>query len=339
MIDVLVAGGGPVGLATAIRAAEAGLAVTLVEPRSGPIDKACGEGVMPDALARLQSMGVDPPGVDFHGIRYVAGDREAIARFSSGPGRGVRRITLHAALLERALDMGVNVVEGRVDGVDQTPEWVEAAGLRARYLVGADGLHSGVRRALGLQDLGRGRPRYGIRQHFCVEPWSDLVEVHWLPDTEVYVTPVSDRVVGVAVLGAAPLSLTSSIAALPFLAERLGGADPASESRGAGPLRQRVRRRTSGRALLVGDAAGYVDALTGEGLRVGFAEADAAVGAIVRDDPESYEAQWRRITRSYRRLTNGLLWVSQRPSLRPLIVPAAQRVPGVFGRIVDTLAR
>ena len=339
MIDVVVAGGGPVGLATAIRAADAGLEVVLVEPRSGPIDKACGEGVMPDALARLRSMGVDPPGIDFHGIRYVSGDRDAVARFSRGPGRGVRRTTLHEVLLQRAVDAGVRVEEGRVEGIEQGPDWIEAAGIRARYLVGADGLHSGVRRTLGLQDLVRGVPRYGIRQHFYVEPWDDVVEVHWLPTTEVYVTPVSDRVVGVAVLGAAPLSLHDSIAALPALAERLGAAKPASEPRGAGPLRQRVRARTAGGAVLVGDAAGYVDALTGEGLRVGFAEADAAVDAILRDDLPGYEGEWRRITRSYRRLTGSLLWVSSRSSLRPLIVPTARAVPSIFGRIVDSLAR
>lgn len=339
MIDVLVAGGGPVGLATAIRAATAGLAVTLVEPRSGPIDKACGEGVMPDALARLREMGVDPPGIDFAGIRYVAGERDAVARFASGPGRGVRRLALHEALRRRAAEVGVTLAEGRVEAVCQDPDWVEAAGLRARYLVGADGLHSGVRRTLGLQELGHGRQRYGIRQHFSVAPWSDLVEVHWLPSTEVYVTPVAADVVGVAVLGGAPLSLRGAIAALPELADRLAGCSPASDPRGAGPLRQRVHARTCGRALLVGDAAGYVDALTGEGLRVGFAEADAAVDAMLRDDLPGYEAEWTRITRSYRRLTSGLLWVSSQPALRPWIVPTARRLPSVFGRIVDSLAQ
>jgi flavin-dependent dehydrogenase len=90
--------------------------------------------------------------------------------------------------------------------------------------------------------------------------------------------------------------------------------------------------------LLVGDAAGYVDALTGEGLRIGFAEAEAAVGAVLRDDPRSYEDDWTRITRSYRVLTNGLLWAAARPHVRPLIVPAASALPGVFRRIVDSLA-
>jgi flavin-dependent dehydrogenase len=88
----------------------------------------------------------------------------------------------------------------------------------------------------------------------------------------------------------------------------------------------------------VGDAAGYVDALTGEGLRVGFAEAEAVVRAVVADRPSGYEADWRRITRSYRWLTTGLVWAASNRAIRPLIVPSARAVPAVFGRVVDSLA-
>ncbi len=317
MIDVVVAGAGPVGLMTAIHASLAGLTVTVVEPRTGAIDKACGEGLMPEALARLQTVGVDPEGVDFRGIRYLAGDTVAEARFSAGPGRGVRRLELQERLRQRAVEVGVDVVVGRVDAVTQGADWIEAGGLRSRYLVGADGLHSDVRRALGLGEPATGRQRFGIRQHFDVRPWTDLVEVYWLDDVEVYVTPVGASTVGVAVLGQAPLRLDEAIRRVPALAERLDAAAPVSEPRGAGPLRQRVTAHSAGRAILVGDAAGYVDALTGEGMRVGFAEADAAVRAILAGDPAGYEAEWRRITRSYRWLTGGLLWAASRRRIRP----------------------
>ena len=263
---------------------------------------------------------------------------QAEARFSDGPGRGVRRTELQAGLAQRAADLGVPVVDGRVDAIEEDGDGIEAAGIRARYLVGADGLHSSVRRLLGLEAATRGRPRFGIRQHFAVEPWTDLVEVHWLPDCEVYVTPVASHSVGVAVLGGAPLSLDDAVARLPALAARLSGSPASSQRRGAGPLRQSTTARTRGRALLVGDAAGYVDALTGEGLRVGFAEAEAVVRAVLADDVQRYEAEWGAITRSYRWLTNGLLWTSARPRLRPMIVPAAQRLPFAFRRIVDSLA-
>lgn len=338
MIDVLVAGAGPVGLVTAIHARLRGLDVVVVEPRAGSIDKACGEGLMPDAVDRLRLVGVDPPGWDVRGIRYLAGDRVAEARFSGSPGRGVRRTELHDSLMERAHELGVGFVPGRVDGVALGERTVEAGGVRARYLVGADGLHSPLRRTLGLDRAGDARPRFGVRQHFAARPWTDMVEVYWLSDAELYITPVADDVVGVALLGRAPLDFRAAVAAVPRLAERIRGAPAASQLRGAGPLRQRVKRRSIGRVLLVGDAAGYVDALTGEGLSIGFAEAEAAVRAIAEGEPDGYELAWRRITRSHRWLTTALLWTSARPPLRPLIVPSARVMPWAFRRIVDSLA-
>lgn len=340
MIDLLVAGAGPVGLVTAINAAQAGLAVTVVEPHIGAIDKACGEGLMPEALERLARIGVDPHGIDFFGIRYLSDDRVAEARFSDGAGRGVRRTILQAALRERAGELSINFIEGRVEEIVQSGSYVEAVGIQSRYLIGADGLHSTVRAQLGLAiaNSNKKQQRFGIRQHFCVAPWSDLVEVYWLSDVEVYVTPVDHQSVGIAVLGKATLNFNTIIARIPELAERLESAHPASKLRGAGPLHQRVRTRSIGRVLLVGDAAGYIDALTGEGLRVGFAEAEAAVRAVLVNDPNSYEAEWQRITRSYRWLAGGLLWASSNRTIRPMIVPAAQRLPWVFRRVVDTLS-
>jgi flavin-dependent dehydrogenase len=338
MNDLIVAGGGPVGLATAIHAAMADLEVVIVEPRSGIIDKACGEGLMPQALASLNTLGIDPDGVDLAGIRYLSGSRSAQARFSAGPGRGVRRTTLHEAMLGRALEVGVTIRPGSVTGVEQTADGVSAAGVDARYLVGADGLHSAVRRAVGLAARPSGMRRFGLRQHFRIAPWSDLVEVHWLPGQEVYVTPVSPDTVGVAVLGPSPLNLQSAVARLPTLADHLAGAPDASPLRGAGPLRQSTTARVAGRVLLVGDAAGYIDALTGEGLPVGFAQAQAAVDTILSNQPQRYEAAWLQITRSYRNLTNTLLWVGAQPILRPMIVPTAQALPRTFTRIVDQIA-
>ena len=340
MIDVLVAGGGPAGLATAIGAAGAGLEAVVVEPRPGPVDKACGEGLMPGALAALAALGVDAPGRPFTGIRYVQGGWVADARFRLGPGRGVRRTALHAALAARAADVGVRVVAGRVEGVRQGPGWVAAAGLRARYLVAADGLHSPVRRALGLDRPPRGPARRGLRRHFAVAPWTDCVEVHWSAQAEAYVTPVADDLVGVAVLFSGVGDLDHWLTEFPVLGKRLaeGGAVPAGDVRGAGPFEQRVARRVAGRVLLVGDAAGYVDALTGEGVNLALAAASAAVEAIRADRPEAYEPAWRHLSRRYRLLTAGLLWARREPVLAPRIVPAAARCPRVFAAAVNRLA-
>ncbi|BDZ41767.1 hypothetical protein GCM10025865_10660 [Paraoerskovia sediminicola] len=178
--DVLVVGGGPVGLACAIEARLAGLEVAVVEPRTGPIDKACGEGLMPGALRAVQRLGVDPDGHAIAGISYRQGERVADHRFRAGPGRGVRRTTLHTALHARARELGARFVAGKVDAVtDAGADGVTAAGVRARWLLACDGLHSTVRQLVGLEVASRREARFGLRRHYRLAPWSDLVEVHW----------------------------------------------------------------------------------------------------------------------------------------------------------------
>jgi flavin-dependent dehydrogenase len=413
MIDVLVAGGGPVGLTTAICCARAGMSVMVAEPRGAPIDKACGEGVMPAAVRRLATLGVTPDGYPLRGIRYVDATHQADARFRHGDGLGVRRTVLHAALAARAAALGIPVLPVKVTTFTQDARHVTAAGVEARYLVAADGLHSTIRRTLerdahAAGDGARGQarpgartaapPRYGLRQHYRVAPWTDLVEVHWTPDAEAYVTPVSADVVGVALLfakrnrvvslpqaahrdmptqarprhkdpadtaatagraqddavpphadpgfsggtrengGADDVDFKLRLAAFPALLDRLAGAARASELRGAGPMRQDVRCRVHGRVLLVGDASGYVDALTGEGLGVGLAQADALAACLAADRPADYERAWRRASGPAWRFTAGLLWSRNQPLLGPRLVPFAQRFPRTFTTLVNHVA-
>ncbi len=362
--DVLVVGGGPVGLAAAIEARLAGLEVVVVEPRTGVIDKACGEGLMPGALAALHRIGVDPAGHPLRGIAYRSPGRVVEHAFRSRPGRGVRRTTLHEALLERAAELGVVHRPARLESVRVNGELVRAgvreasraptteappprdvdrpAGplpeeLSARWLLACDGLHSTVRRLAGL-DLperpGRAR-RFGLRRHVAMTPWTDLVEVHWGERAEAYVTPVADDLVGIALLGPPGASFDETMSGFPELAARIDGA-PLGEVRGAGPLRQRTAHRTLGPIRLVGDASGYVDALTGEGLRLGFAQARAAVATL--DSAAAYERAWRTESREYRLLTAGLVTWATGP-LRRAIVPLASAAPALFGTVVERLAR
>lgn len=388
--DLAVIGGGPVGLAVAIEARLAGLEVVVVEPRPAPIDKACGEGVMPGALRALQRLGIEPAGRPLHGVAYVAGERRAEHRFAGDPGRGVRRTTLHEALSARAAGLGARVLAGRVAAIRQDACGIVLAGdgldgLRAPWAVAADGLHSRARRLLGVEASGSGAPggaagasgvlaasgagevageetgpaasgasrrgrassrdrrRFGLRRHVAVEPWSELVEVHWSTDSEgppfeAYVTPVGPAEVGIALLGPPGLGFEAALERLPGLADRVAGAPLLGDVRGAGPLRQRATRRAVGRVLLAGDASGYVDALTGEGLRVGLEHARAAVRAVLDADPGGYEREWRRVTRDFRMLTAGLVAAARSP-LRSRIVPAAERLPSLYGAIVERLAR
>ena len=339
-VDLLVVGGGPAGLATAIEGSLAGMSVAVLERRTGPVDKACGEGLMPSAVAALGRLGVAVDGAPFRGIRYRAGARSATALFAGPPGVGVRRLALSAALGARADALGVKRLDLAATAPLQRADGVEVAGISASWLAVADGLHSPTRRALGLHrpPPASVRPRYGLRRHYRIAPWSDLVEVHWSARAEAYVTPVGPDVVGVAVLGPGDgTAFEDWLAEFPELRERVEGAPEASAVRGAGPLRQRSARRVSGRALLVGDAAGYVDALTGEGLSVGLTCARELVRCVAAGRPEAYEQAWRRATRRYRVLTGGLLWAAQQSRVRPTIVPAAERLPRVFTAVVRQL--
>jgi flavin-dependent dehydrogenase len=337
VIDLLVAGGGPAGLATAIFGARAGLEVVVVERRQGPVDKACGEGLMPHALAMLQGLGVEAPGKPLHGITYLDGRRRVTGRFRGSAGRGVRRTALHAGLLEAATAAGVRVVHDYVGPVRQAATSVHCSGFQARYLAAADGLHSPIRASLGLTQPSAGPRRWGIRRHHLMTPWSECVEVYWSDDAEAYVTPVADDCVGVAILTSQRGGFAAHLSEFPALQERVH--DQAhGPDRAAGPLRQRVRARTAGRVMLVGDAAGYVDALTGEGLGIAFGAAELLVDCVAADRPQDYDRRWRRMSRRYRLLTAAVLHASEMRPLRSRIVPAGALFPGVFRGVVNLLA-
>lgn len=338
MRDLIIAGGGPVGLAAALYAARAGLDVEIREPRDGAIDKACGEGLMPGALSLLNDLGVDPAGHRLLGIQYTDGAHQARALFRGGPGRGVRRTTLHAALRAAVDSAGIPVTPQAVRTVSQDADRVVVDGDSAAYVLAADGLHSHVRRLLGLDAPTRGPRRFGQRAHVATAPWSDCVEVHWSPAAEAYVTPVADDLVGVAVLSSRKGTLAEQLTAMPSLAPRLAGCD-LLPTRGAGPLRQRSRRRVAGRVLLAGDAAGYVDALTGEGIASGLAQGRVAVAAITAGDPGSYEWEWRRLTWRHDLLTQVLLRSTAHPAPRRQLVRAAAALPWAFDAAVNQLAQ
>lgn len=294
---------------------------------------------MPGAIPALARLGVHPRGFPLRGVDYRDEKRNAAHRFVAGSGLGVRRTTLHEALHARADELGARFVHDRVAEVIQDSDGVAAAGLRADWLFAADGLHSGIARQLGLAlPAPRAPRRFGQRRHYRVEPWSELIEVHWTRFGEFYVTPTADGMVGLSLLARRGTRFDQALAAAPQLAARVRDAEPASELRGAGPFRQRTRARVSGRTLLLGDASGYVDALTGEGIRLGLDHARAAVGAVRAGDPVSYEKEWERVTRDARRLTGRVVLLATSP-LRPAIVPIAKAAPGTFAAAVERLAR
>jgi menaquinone-9 beta-reductase len=331
MTDLLVVGGGPAGLATAIRARLAGMSVAVLDRSHPPIDKPCGEGLMPDAVARLREIGVEPRGLPFRGIRYFDGEAMAEGLFPQSGGLGVRRTELHGVLVRRAEEVGVDLRWGIK---------AERLPTEGRWIVGADGLRSQVRRWAGL-DGGEGPVRrFGVRRHFATAPWSEFVEVYWGPDCEAYVTPVAADQVGVAFLWSGrKADFDDLLESLPALRERIAGAPAASRDRGTGPLHQRARKVTRGNVALVGDAAGYLDAITGEGLAVALHESAALVDALVKGDLRFYEADWRRINRLPNFMTGLVLALERRPRLRARAIRALAAEPALFSRLLGIHAR
>nr|AYM52953.1 monooxygenase FAD-binding protein [Jahnella sp. MSr9139] len=358
--DVAVVGGGPAGLAVAIAAARRGLGAVVVERGPLPVDKACGEGLLPGGVAALERAGVLPllapaARAPLEGVRYVQEDgSSAEGCFPAPRGLGVRRTALAEALLARARALGVDVrspcaalghhrTEG---GVELTTAHGPVA---AKLLVAADGLGSRLRRMEGLEIPAAGPRRFGLRRHYQVRPWSPFVEVHLADGAEAYVTPVGPDRVGVALLwaGARPPGpgggFDPLLARFPALAARLAGAAPTSRLRGAGPFARAARARVADRIALVGDAAGYVDALTGEGLSLAFrcAEAlgellpEALARGATREALWPYELAFQRIFRKYAWLTRGLLHLAARPRLRRPLVRWLSRNPRAFDVLLE----
>ncbi len=353
--DAVVVGGGPAGLAFAAFAAGRGLDVLVLDRREGPLDKACGEGLLPAGVRALEPLGVLAriPATDratLRAIRWIdpiAGE----ARLALPPpgGVAVRRTALSAALLARAREAGAEVVQGAaVVRHRRLPDAIVAEGpfgeAAARVLVAADGLNSPTRRREGLTLPPRAPARYGLRRHFAVAPWSEDVEVHFGERAEAYVWPSGPERVGVAFLyepGRAgdPRRLLERF---PAVARRVAGAAEASAPRGAGPFAQSARARVADRLVLLGDAAGYVDAITGEGLSIAFGcAADLAAllpGALSRgagaDALRGYEGAWRRRFFPYAAWTWALLALSRRPAVRRRVLALAAARPRPFERVV-----
>jgi flavin-dependent dehydrogenase len=352
--DVIVVGGGPAGLAVAIAAAQRGLDVLVLERGRLPADKAGGEGVLPPGVRALQALGVEPhldPAAcsRIAAIRWIDGGLAAEARLGKPGGLGVRRTALSAALAARAREAGAEVREGAAvrshrRGADEAEAWTDGGRERARVLVAADGLASPVRRREGLELPRAGAPRFGLRRHFARAPWTDAVEVHFGEGVEAYVTPAGPGRVGVAFLceEAARAPYQELLERFPVLAARLGGAAFDSPAAGAGPLARAASARALDRLILVGDAAGYVDAVTGEGLSLAFEGAlalgRALPGALARgarrDAFAAWEAEERRRFARYAVGARAVLGLARRPAARRSALRFLARHPRAFAHLV-----
>jgi menaquinone-9 beta-reductase len=364
--DVIIIGGGPAGLSAGIVCGRLGFKTIILERKQLPREKACGEGLMPGGVKHLQALGAASyiqPGeyFPFTGIQYQNPDgTKATGLFENGAGWGISRKVLSRSLFQAASALtDVEIIEGAA----ALPLELSGRGTVVKMgrekacgalLIGADGLNSAVRRWAGLQGPAAKFFRWGASQHYHTAPWSSQVEVYWENGIEAYVTPLNAEMVGVALLWS-PHSrqklpggegfFSSLLAAFPGLQGRLTGRSISGTLHAVGPLQRNVSAAAREGVVLVGDAAGYLDAITGDGIRLALAEAlelEKAVPDILVGGGDGSAAGYARYVQAHQRLqrpyllfTRLALYLSQHPSARSLAVRLLFHYPRLFQRLLS----
>ncbi len=371
--DVIVIGAGPAGSSLALHLARQGRRCALIDGATFPRTKVCGEGVMPHGVAALRRLGVEPRGAGFGGLRYVLPDgTRATGRFPQGSdpkagiGIGVERSWLDAELVSRAqaeplidLRLGSWARELRLSAGEE-PVRLTLAGeeLSAEVLIGADGGRSRVRRLAGLDAPEPTRARFAVGTHVSHGPRLDpVVEVCLGPGFEVYTTPVSATRTCVALLtdraGLQPFQGDLQAGLRQALRVSAGRAEVFADScfvtpvRAIGPLGLQATRAHASRLLLVGDAAGALDPITGEGLSLALVTSEIAAEvlgeAFARQDFSARRlAAWTRrrgrAVGSLASLTQALLYLAAHPQRAERVVRTLAKSPDTFERLLGIAA-
>lgn len=336
---VYVVGGGPAGLATAIALRVEGLPVTVADCAHPPIDKSCGEGLMPDTIAALKTLGVELPeraGYPLKGITFIDKEYTVTADFSNSTARGLRRTVLHELLTRRANDVGVELRWGaRVERLAGTAITIDGRKHERAYVVGADGQHSRIRRDAGLSAARFEQTRYGFRRHYRTPPWSDYVQLYWGRNCQIYTTPVAQDEVGVALISDHPhLRLDSALQQFPALLKKLKGAEHASQERGAITASRNLRNVRRANIALVGDASGSVDAITGEGMSLSFRQGLALAQACKAGDLFQYELAHRELRQRPSAMAGLMLLLARHEGLRRRAFASLVRRPEMFRQLL-----
>jgi len=337
--DVFIVGGGPAGLAAGIALRTRGFRVIVADGAAPPITKACGEGLLPDALQALSELGVElrkEDGRAFCGIRFLDDGGSASAHFPGGHGFGLRREVLHQRMIERAENCGVGLLwKTPVTGLDEAGVVTGGNKICARWVIGADGGGSRVRRWSGLDSSTRRRSRFAFRVHYRLAPWSEFTEIYWGEEAQAYVTAVGSEEICIVLISKKQDSrFDESLLRFPKLGERLKGAVRASSERGAVTGMAKFGRVYRGNVALIGDASGGVDAITAEGLSLSFRQAIALADALEAGDLRHYQEAHQRLFRRPWQVGNLLLLLASQTGLRNRVMRSLEGAPQLFERLL-----
>lgn len=317
--DVLVVGGGPAGAATAIVLARQGVDVLILEKARFPREKACAEFYSPGAVTALDRLGVlaaaerrspaHPTGM------RVSTDRAAFTlSYLPRHAFGLPRPDLDVALLARARELGARIEEGsrvlgcivengRARGVRLQTRSGDVD-LRAPVVVGADGFHSVVSRSLGVRIRSPGPPRLGLVARYDGVDLGNLGRMHVGPGRYCGVAPVGPGLANVGLVvpwgenrsgESIDAFFNRSLKGVPGVTTTLRDGRRITPIRGMGPLSRRPDRIAGPGFLLVGDAAGFDDPFTGEGVYHALRGGEIAAAAILEGlDPDETPASYRR---------------------------------------------
>ena len=362
---IAIVGGGPIGSALALRLSREHR-VVLVDAGAAP-QKICGEGLLPAAWEVLSELGLDQRLTrrsPIRGISYGLFNSEGELKTVTGsllkPAYGVQREHLMEAFQSGLDDSNVEVRKetrlrdfswtGRGVTLDLESKDKSRQQLDCDLLIGADGLHSSVRRKADLQSTRPRRyARWGARCYFRSEEVRERVCVTLGAGLESYLTPLGGKLFGLAFLWS-PNSLGRPLPGTGEVWRRLfalmgprfsevlpePSGDFWGDDRAIGPLQQPVISplHPSGRVALVGDAAGYLDALTGEGLCLGLRQARSLSNCILEGRLSDYPNEHRALKRRHQWTVSGLLWLIHQPKLRERVFRALHRTPEQFSAVL-----
>lgn len=337
--DVFVVGGGPAGLAAAIAARKKGFQVIVADGARPPIDKACGEGLLPGALGALRELGIDIQARDgqiFRRIRFIDRTSSAKAVVPSEGGVGVRRTVLHQKMVEHAEECGIELLwNAPVTCLAKDSVTAGGKSIRAKWIVGADGVHSRVRRWSGLEPRTQRKFRFAQRRHFRVKLVSDCVEVYWGRKIQAYVTPLAGEETCVVLISRDPsLRFEEALREFPALAGSLRNAQLSSVHRGTITTTCGLDAVYRGNIALTGDASGSVDAITGEGLGLSFRQALALADALEAEDLGEYQVAHKRLARRPQLMARLLLLLDRCAPLRRRVLQGLAKDPDLFTRLL-----